>query len=679
MSHKCVLIIIVAIICCIIAVSAITPMQPPEIAGVDGSTGIIKPVIPPTGELSSQESNSVTIMAIDNGQTPSENTSFIRGLMHFTEQELREMDAARASLPMAASFDNVVLPKASKSLLSSVPYIGSNRDQGYCGNCWVWASTGALEIDHIIKNQVKDRLSIQYFNSNWNGGAATGNACLGGWPYKLADYYSNTLKKVIPWSNTNASYADYNYVSGPSGISAAYISTNPNYPIINITDQKLEVHNGQTAAINTIKGHINGNTPVLWYYALPSTGWTAFNNFWKNQDESAVWDPDPYAGTVLDGAHEVLIIGYDDTGSSPHWIVLNSWGINSGRPNGLFRVKMNMNYDAQMTYGGYTQYAHRFDIFNSVYKPTPTPTPTITPTSTPTVTPTQTPIPEYGNLTVTSTPSQAAISIDKDATGFQTPATIQHVSTGAHILSLEKQGYATYTQSFSIISNQTTFISAVLSQTGTLSVSSRPKGAQIWIDDVDTGKVTPSTFRTLSIGTHTIKLVKAGYSDYTQTITIQIGKTSYVNGILTSTGGSISVTSSPSGASLFIDGTDTGYQTPNIISGLSAGYHTILLKKNGYLDWTKQVFVNAKMTTSVHAGLISGGTNGSVFVYSNPSGAMVFIDTQNSGFVTPKTITGIPAGQHTISLNLTGYRDWSKSTTVRSGVKTTVYGRMIQK
>jgi hypothetical protein len=54
----------------------------------------------------------------------------------------------------------------------------------------------------------------------------------------------------------------------------------------------------------------------------------------------------------------------------------------------------------------------------------------------------------------------------------------------------------------------------------------------------------------------------------------------------------------------------------------------------------------------------------------------VFIDSQITGYVTPKTISGIPAGKHIISLNLTGYSDWMDTVSVRSGVKTTVYGRL---
>jgi hypothetical protein len=54
---------------------------------------------------------------------------------------------------------------SSFSLLSHVPYNASERDQGYCGNCWVWGCTAPIEVANDIQNGVHDRLSIQYFNS----------------------------------------------------------------------------------------------------------------------------------------------------------------------------------------------------------------------------------------------------------------------------------------------------------------------------------------------------------------------------------------------------------------------------------------------------------------------------------------------------------------------------------
>jgi PKD repeat protein len=81
--------------------------------------------------------------------------------------------------------------------------------------------------------------------------------------------------------------------------------------------------------------------------------------------------------------------------------------------------------------------------------------------------------------------------------------------------------------------------------------------------------------------------------------------------IASGTVGAISVTSSPSGATIELDGeTFVGpiSATPATIPNLSPGYHTIKLTLEGYHDWSRDVKVTAGETTDVHATLtpISG-------------------------------------------------------------------------
>jgi len=384
------------------------PQVIPQQVSDEGSTnGMLKSIpAPSSNRIIPAITPDVSVLTSESSYSP-DNWTFSRGIMHFTYEQLLKKESLRASMPRIASYQEEPLPKASKSLLSLVPYIGDNRDQGSCGNCWVWAGTGALEVEHMIDSGICDRLSVQYFNSNWNGGGSTGNACDGGNPYHLANFYSSTLHKVIPWSNTNAGYADGGWVSGPSNMPASSIVTTPNYQISGVTDAVLGTHSGQSPAINIIKAEIDADKPVMWGFLLPSNGWTAFFSFWNTLPESAVWDPDIYNDGTINGGHEVLIIGYDDTADTPYWLVLNSWGTTATRPGGLFRLKMYMDYDGRMNLGGYSFYAHDFDIFNTEFAETtstPTPTPTVTPTSTVTPTPTVT-------LTPTVTPTPTVVPV----------------------------------------------------------------------------------------------------------------------------------------------------------------------------------------------------------------------------------------------------------------------------
>jgi hypothetical protein len=66
--------------------------------------------------------------------------------------------------------------------------------------------------------------------------------------------------------------------------------------------------------------------------------------------------------------------------------------------------------------------------------------------------------------------------------------------------------------------------------------------------------------------------------------------------------GSIEVTSSPSGAKIYLDSTYMG-TTPTTLDDVSLGSHKILISKTGFNEWSKLVTVTAGATTTVNADL----------------------------------------------------------------------------
>jgi hypothetical protein len=224
---------------------------------------------------------------------------------------------------------------------------------------------------------VKDRLSEQFLNSCFT----SSDPCCGGYQAGLA-YWYQSQSLFVPWANANAAFVDqarYCPSAGTSSSSVACpnISTNPNYPITSIQAQAVRTV-GLTEAQSTqnIMNILAQHQAVVFSFWLPSAGWSAFYSFWGSQPETAIWDPDPYCGTTYDsgaGGHSTLLVGYDNTNSDPsqhYWIVLNSWGTTTGRPNGLFRVKMHMNYGCTMSYpsgGSFT--SRQFEIQSVQWNP----------------------------------------------------------------------------------------------------------------------------------------------------------------------------------------------------------------------------------------------------------------------------------------------------------------------
>ncbi len=126
-------------------------------------------------------------------------------------------------------------------------------------------------------------------------------------------------------------------------------------------------------------------------------------------------------------------------------------------------------------------------------------------------------------------------------------------------------------------------------------------------------------------------------------------------------GENISVSSTPSGADIWIDGRIKG-KTPFTITQVPAGSHSIRLTLNEYDDWTTNVVVFEGNTTPISATLLKTAISFS----STPPGADIWIDGRIKG-KTPSTITRVSSGSHTIKLTLNEYDDWTTNVVVVEG------------
>ena len=127
--------------------------------------------------------------------------------------------------------------------------------------------------------------------------------------------------------------------------------------------------------------------------------------------------------------------------------------------------------------------------------------------------------------------------------------------------------------------------------------------------------------------------------------------------------GSVSVSSTPTGASIYLDGNYKGI-TPKTISDVPVGTHSLLLTKAGYYDETATIIVVLNQVAYVSERL--DAKTGTIAVSSDPSGAMVYLDDGYKG-VTPLTISDLPEGVHTVKLTKSGYKDYWETVHVSAG------------
>jgi PKD repeat protein len=312
-------------------------------------------------------------------------------VMQGTDEQLRawiaQYEAAPtvAVAPLRARTDAATA--GSKSLLDLVPYNATERSQCPVSNCWVWTGTGILEAALSVQNGVRDRLSVQYFDSNYNGGAGASWAGNGGSLGAFVQFYS-TQRIAVPWSNPNASFQDgrtWCAANRQAWVPAGSVGTDPHYDILSIEAQRVETRGiGDAAARANIKGLLQTNRPAYLAMRLPDReAWSAFYTFWNTAPETAVFNLSAYNGrawTSLGGGHAVLVVGYDETDpANPYWTVLNSWGTADGnRPHGTFRISMNMPYDG-LYQGSFTVPSTEWQTVAVRFTAPTTPTPTAAP------------------------------------------------------------------------------------------------------------------------------------------------------------------------------------------------------------------------------------------------------------------------------------------------------------
>jgi len=135
----------------------------------------------------------------------------------------------------------------------------------------------------------------------------------------------------------------------------------------------------------------------------------------------------------------------------------------------------------------------------------------------------------------------------------------------------------------------------------------------------------------------------------------------------------IVVTSSPSGADVYIEGAYKGTTPLDLTGQYAVGSYSIEIRKVGYVSWLGSLNVKASGTTSISATLAP--YKGSVEVTSVPDGATIYLDGNYAG-ISPKTISDIPTGVHAITLKKDGYNDWDSEIDIIKGKTVSINARM---
>src|SRR5262249_18579400 len=133
-----------------------------------------------------------------------------------------------------------------------------------------------------------------------------------------------------------------------------------------------------------------------------------------------------------------------------------------------------------------------------------------------------------------------------------------------------------------------------------LHIVSHPEGADVFINGDKQSGQTPLTIP-LAPNTYNLVVRMQGYEPYTQTVTVKENVQTQLDIELKAKGAHVAwaqVDSNPEGADIWVDGVPTGRQSPARVE-ITAGIHTIVLRKEGYQVSRRSVELTEGGTVSV--------------------------------------------------------------------------------
>merc|ERR1712100_236275 len=252
----------------------------------------------------------------DHNENKAEELGYTVGINQFADMTNAEFKRTMTGLnaPQKKDQSNVeILPEATATDVDWVAKgaVTPVKNQGQCGSCWAFSTTGSTEGANFIKNGKLESLSEQQLV---DCSASEGNnGCNGG----LMDYGFEYIIKTGGLSLES----DYSYKGRKSLFCKKSSCTSTHAPITGYSDvtSQDEAELKKAVALGPVSIAVEADKSAFQFYSggvLTSSA----------------------CGTKLD--HGVLIVGYGTEDGTAYWKVKNSWGPSWG-DEGYLKIKRN--------------------------------------------------------------------------------------------------------------------------------------------------------------------------------------------------------------------------------------------------------------------------------------------------------------------------------------------------
>lgn len=274
---------------------------------------------------------------------------------------------------------------------------------------------------------------------------------------------------------------------------------------------------------------------------------------------------------------------------------------------------------------------------------------------------------------VNTDPAGAMITCDgklRDAS----PLVLTDLLPGEHLIVAVKEGYNETRKTFTLSQDQRLLLDLKMERTtGLVLIHSDPAGAEIKIDGVSRGK-TPLFIDDLPPGIHRANMLLAGFQPKDIEINVADRSPLRISVNLASDSATLTVKSTPDGASVSINGIDRG-KTPCAIDKVQQGEVTVDLTLDGCEPYHSKLKLTAGQTEEINVSL--NELPAELAVISIPDKARVYVNNQARG-QTPLTMPALPPGAYRVRVEQKGYEAMARDVTLRRAQKVTEEFRLVR-
>lgn len=259
---------------------------------------------------------------------------------------------------------------------------------------------------------------------------------------------------------------------------------------------------------------------------------------------------------------------------------------------------------------------------------------------------------------VRSEPPGAEVRVDGHIAG-PTPLTVA-LTPGDHHVRMELEGYNPVDSSIKVRRGENgTLVKSLIPAVAPppagekWEVSSAPSGAEVQVDDRSAGH-TPLTVL-LTPGEHSVRLALEGFKSFNSTAKVQPGQAGALHAALTPLPASLTLTSSPPGAAVVVDGESRG-ATPVTMEIERPGKLKVTASLAGFAPQERLILVSAGKPATAVFNFVK--ERGWLTVHSVRAAADVWLDDTRLVCVTPCERVPLPVGSYVLTMRARGFREF---------------------